>query len=162
CRMTVVAVGSITGSPGATRFVLGLAAAWPDERRRVVVEADADGGRLGAELGVGVEPGLMALALAARSPGLIGDDLVVRRAGGPGGVGACSLAAAPRGAARPGSAVAHAAASLAAVMAADPSTAWLVDGGRLSARSPTMPFARAADHVVVVSGGTFPLLQLVP
>jgi methylmalonyl-CoA mutase cobalamin-binding subunit len=25
-----------------------------------------------------------------------------------------------------------------------------------------MPFARAADHVVVVSGGSFPLLQLVP
>ena len=29
-----------------------------------MVEADPDGGRLGAELGVGVEPGLMALALA--------------------------------------------------------------------------------------------------
>ena len=66
--MTLVAVGSVAGSPGATRFALGLAAAWPDpSRQRVVVEADPDGGRLGAELGVGAEPGLMALALAARA-----------------------------------------------------------------------------------------------
>ena len=67
-RMTLVVVGSVAGSPGATRLAIGLAAAWPDAgRRRVVVEADPDGGRLGAELGVGVEPGLMALALAART-----------------------------------------------------------------------------------------------
>ena len=68
--MTLVVVGSVAGSPGATRFVLGLAASWPDPtRRRVVVEADPDGGRLGAELGIGVEPGLMALALAPAAAG---------------------------------------------------------------------------------------------
>ena len=63
--MTLLVVASVAGSPGATRLALGLAASWPDpDRRRVVVEADPDGGRLGAELGTGVEPGLMALALA--------------------------------------------------------------------------------------------------
>jgi len=91
--MTVVAVGSVSGSPGATRFVLGLAAAWPDPARaRVVVEADPDGGRLGAELGVGVEPGLMALALAARSGGLSATDLVT---GGAATVGDWSVIPAP-------------------------------------------------------------------
>ena len=82
--MTIVAVGSVTGAPGATRFLLGLAAVWPEaDRLRVVVEADPDGGRLGAELGVGVEPGLMALALAARNAGLTATDLVERGAARP-------------------------------------------------------------------------------
>jgi methylmalonyl-CoA mutase cobalamin-binding subunit len=157
--MTIVAVGSVTGSPGATRFALGLAAAWPDERRRVVVEADPDGGRLGAELGVGVEPGLMALALAARGPGLTGDDLVER---GAGAVGDWFLVPAPPSGEQAASALVHAAASLAGVMAAEHDTVWVIDSGRLSTRSPAMPLARQADHVVVVSGGTFPLLQLVP
>jgi MinD-like ATPase involved in chromosome partitioning or flagellar assembly len=159
--MSIVAVGSVTGSPGATRFVLGLAASWPEPaRRRVVVEADPDGGRLGAELGVGVEPGLMALALAARGGGLTAEDLVER--------GACSVGdwyvvPAPASAEQTSSALAHAGGSLAAVTAADPGgPVWLVDAGRLSARSPAMPFARAATHVVLVTGGTFPLVQLLP
>ena len=79
--MTLIALGSVAGSPGVTRLAIGLAAAWPDpDRRRVVVEADPDGGRLGAELGVGVEPGLMALALASRTPGLTADDVLERGA----------------------------------------------------------------------------------
>jgi MinD-like ATPase involved in chromosome partitioning or flagellar assembly len=162
--MTIIAVGSVTGSPGVTRFVLGLAAAWSDPtRRRVVVEADADGGLLGAELGIGVEPGLMALALAARGGGLTADDLVER---GAGAVGDWYVVPAPPSAEQTSSALAHAAGSLAAVMQADDSNpdgpVWLVDAGRLSTRSPAMPFARAAAHVVLVTRGTFPLLQLLP
>jgi hypothetical protein len=159
--MTLIAVGSVTGSPGATRFVLGLAASWPDPaRRRVVLEADPDGGRLGAELGIGVEPGLMALALAARNGGLTADDLVER---GAGGVGDWFVVPAPPSGEQTNSALAHAAGSLAAVMAADPDgPVWMVDAGRLSTRSSAMPFARAAAHVVLVTGGTFPLLQLMP
>ena len=42
--MTTIALGSICGSPGATRLAIGLAAAWPEPRRRILVEADADGG----------------------------------------------------------------------------------------------------------------------
>jgi MinD-like ATPase involved in chromosome partitioning or flagellar assembly len=159
--VTIVAIGSVSGSPGATRFLLGLAAAWPDrERRRVVVEADADGGRLGAELGIGVEPGLMALALAARAGGLAADDLVGR---GAGAVGDWFVVPAPPSAEQSTSALVHAAGALAEIMAADPAGAlWLIDAGRLSGRSPAMPFARAADHVVVVTAGAFPALQLVP
>ena len=39
---------------------------------------------------------------------------------------------------------------------------WIVDAGRLSSRSPSLPFALAADHVLVVTAGSFPALQLVP
>ena len=41
-------------------------------------------------------------------------------------------------------------------------TVWIVDAGRLSTRSAALPFAVAADHVVVVTGGSFPSLQVVP
>jgi MinD-like ATPase involved in chromosome partitioning or flagellar assembly len=159
--MTLVVVSSVTGSPGATRFVLGVAAAWPDPtRERVVVEADPDGGRLGAELGIGIEPGLMALALAARSGGLTAADLVAR---GAAAVGDWSVVPAPASAEQTTSALVHAAATLAGIVAADADgRVWLVDAGRLSARSPALPFARLADHVVVVTAGAFPSLQLVP
>ena len=39
---------------------------------------------------------------------------------------------------------------------------WVVDAGRLSTRSPAVPFASAADAVLVVTSGSFPALQLVP
>lgn len=159
--MSIVVVGSIAGSPGATRCVLGLAAAWPQTTRpRVVVEADPDGGRLGAELGVGVEPGLMALALAARTAGLTADELVSR---GAAAVADWHVIPAPASAEQTHSALVHAASTLAGVMAGDPEgPLWLIDSGRLSTRSPAMPFATAADHVVLVSRGTFPFLQLLP
>jgi hypothetical protein len=159
--MTLVVVASVTGSPGATRFLLGVAAAWPDpSRQRVVLEADPDGGRLGAELGVGVEPGLMALALAARGGGLTAADLVTH---GAAAVGDWSVIPAPASAEQTTSALVHAAGTLAGVVTADrEARVWLVDAGRLSGRSPAMPFARLADHVVVVTAGAFPSLQLVP
>ena len=126
----------------------------------MVVEADPDGGRLGAELGVGAEPGLMALALAARGGGLTAADLVAR---GAAAVGDWSVVPAPASAEQTTSALVHAAGTLAAIVADDPTArVWLVDAGRLSGRSPALPFARLADHVVVVTAGAFPSLQLVP
>jgi hypothetical protein len=159
--MSVLAVGSVAGSPGATSLVLGLAAAWPDrDARRVVVEADPDGGRLGAELGIGVEPGLMALALAVRTARLTGAELSARAAAD---VGAWSAIPAPPSAEQTSSALVHAATPLASAMAADPDEAvWIVDAGRLSARSPALPFAKVADHTIIVSAGSFPALQLLP
>jgi hypothetical protein len=162
--VTLLVVASVAGAPGATRFALGLAASWPDTgRRRVVVEADPDGGRLGAELGTGVEPGLMALALLSRTSGLTGDDLVER---GAAPVGDWHLVPAPPSSEQTYSALVHAAGALSAVMGDDRrdpgAPVWIVDAGRLSARSPALPFAKAADHVLVVTGGSFPSLQLVP
>lgn len=157
--MTIIAVGSIAGSPGATTLAVGLAAAWPDATgERVVVEADPDGGRLGAELGIGVEPGLMALALAVRTADLDATELV-RRGAAP--VGDWHAVAAPASSEQTHSALVHAATSLAALMGHDPhGGVWIVDAGRLSSRSPALPFAKAADHTVIVSHGSFPFLQL--
>lgn len=159
--MTTIAIGSVVGAPGASRFTLGLATVWPQaERRRVVVEADPDGGRLGAELGIGVEPGLMALALASRTTALTPDDLVEQ---GAATVGDWHVIPAPASAEQTHSALVHAASALAPVLASDPfGSVWFVDAGRLSTRSPAMPLATVADHVVVVSAGTFPALQLMP
>jgi MinD-like ATPase involved in chromosome partitioning or flagellar assembly len=158
--MSVVAVASVAGSPGATSLVLGLAAAWPDrDRRRVVVEADPDGGRLGAELGIGVEPGLMALALAVRAADLTGDDVVER---GAAAVGDWHVVPAPASSEQTHSALVHAGAPLAAIVADDDATSWLLDVGRLSTRSAALPFAKVAGHTIVVTGGSFPSLQLLP
>jgi MinD-like ATPase involved in chromosome partitioning or flagellar assembly len=159
--MTLIALGSIAGSPGVTRLAIGLAASWPErDRRRVVLEADPDGGRLGAELGVGVEPGLMAVALASRTPGLTSSD-VLGRGGVP--VADWFVVPAPPSAEQAHSVLVHAGSTLARVVAGDPDdSVWIVDAGRLSAHSPAMPFAREADQVVVVTGGSFPALQLVP
>jgi MinD-like ATPase involved in chromosome partitioning or flagellar assembly len=158
--MTLIAIGSIAGSPGATRLAIGLAAAWPEpDRRRVVLEADPDGGRLGAELGVGVEPGLMAVALASRAPGLSADDVFEQ---GAASVADWFVVPAPPSAEQAHSVLAHAASTLARVLGSDRGRAvWIVDAGRLSTRSPALPFATAADHVLLVTAGTFPALQLV-
>ncbi len=159
--MTLITIGSIAGSPGVTRLAIGLAAAWPEpERRRVLLEADPDGGRLGAELGVGVEPGLMAVALASRSTRLSADEAFDQ---GAAPVADWFLVPAPPSSEQAHSVLAHAAATLARVVAGDADDAvWIVDAGRLSGRSPALPFATAADHVLLVTAGSFPALQLVP
>ena len=65
----IVVLGSVRGSPGVTSWSLLLATAWPVESgtERVVLEADAAGGVLGARYGWGVEPGLASLAAALRT-----------------------------------------------------------------------------------------------
>jgi Mrp family chromosome partitioning ATPase len=159
--MTLITIGSIAGSPGATRLAIGLAAAWPEpDRRPVVLEADPDGGRLGAELGVGVEPGLMAVALAARSPQLSAAEAFER---GAAPVADWFVVPAPPSSEQAHSVLAHAASTLARILAHDRGgPVWIVDAGRLSGRSPALPFATEADHVLVVTAGSFPALQLVP
>jgi MinD-like ATPase involved in chromosome partitioning or flagellar assembly len=64
--MTVVALGSVKGSPGVTTVVLALASVWPTERRLLVAEADPDGGVLAVRRELGLEPGLATLAAAVR------------------------------------------------------------------------------------------------
>jgi hypothetical protein len=63
--MAVVALGSVR-SCGVTTAVAALAAVWPEERRRVVVELDPAGGTLAAVSGLRVTPGLVSLATASR------------------------------------------------------------------------------------------------
>ena len=64
----IVSLCSVRGSPGVTSWSLLLAAAWPPEyaAERVVLEADCDGGVLGARYGFGVDPGAVSLIAALR------------------------------------------------------------------------------------------------
>lgn len=64
----IVTLGSVRGSPGVTSWSLLLAAAWPEIYgvERVVVEADLDGGVLGARYGLGVEPGVASFITGLR------------------------------------------------------------------------------------------------
>jgi MinD-like ATPase involved in chromosome partitioning or flagellar assembly len=66
--MALITLGSVR-SCGATTLAAGLAATWPGDRRRILVEADPAGGSLGAQAGLGPEPGLVSLAAAARRQG---------------------------------------------------------------------------------------------
>lgn len=157
--MTLIALGSVAGSPGASTLALGLAAVWPGDHA-VLVEADPDGGRLGAELGVATEPGLVAAALAARSAGCTGPDLVDQVAA-PLDDG-WSLIPGPPSPEQSSAVLSRSAPSLARVFAGAGHVAWLVDCGRLSTRSPAMPIATAAQSVVLVSHGSFASLQLMP
>lgn len=158
--MSSFVFASVAGAPGVSTLTIGAAASWPDTtRRRMVVEADPDGGRLGADLGVGTEPGLMALTVAARSRALGADDIVTN---GAARVGEWWVVPAPASAEHAHAALGQAAPSLARSIAGEPEWVWLVDAGRLSARSPAMPFAVAADLVVLVTGGSLAALQLVP
>lgn len=68
--MTVIAVGSAKGAPGASTTALALAAAWPGEVHPLVLEADAAGGDAVLRFGMRESPGLVSLAAASRRAGL--------------------------------------------------------------------------------------------
>jgi MinD-like ATPase involved in chromosome partitioning or flagellar assembly len=74
--MALVCFASFKGSPGATLTALATAAAWPLEpgRRKLLLEADADGGVLALRYQLPARPGLLSLAAAARR-GLADDQL---------------------------------------------------------------------------------------
>jgi hypothetical protein len=63
--MTLIALGSVKGSPGVTTTAMALAATWPGHRL-VLAEVDAAGGDLASRFGLPAEPGLVSLATAAR------------------------------------------------------------------------------------------------
>ncbi|GAB3734069.1 hypothetical protein [Nocardiopsis nanhaiensis] len=89
--MTVVAVCSLSGAPGATSLATAMAAAWPSGVLTVpvLVEADASGGDVAAWHGV--DPGsmgLISLAAASRSPVSVQAPVSSTKDGGRGGSGA--------------------------------------------------------------------------
>ena len=79
--MTILVVGSLHGSPGATTVAVALAGCLRDA---VVVEADCDGGVLAARFGLSREPGVVTLA-ADRDNGA-GHQLARHAQPAPGGL----------------------------------------------------------------------------
>lgn len=158
--MTTIVFGSVVGAPGASTLALGVTAAWPEsDRQRVLVEVDPDGGRLGAELGIGHEPGLMAVAVASRARRLTAADLVTEGAAQLGGYMVIPAPPSPEHCA---SALSQSGVALARTMADEPEWVWVIDAGRISPRSPAIPLAKQADQVVLASAGSLAALQVLP
>ena len=152
---------STGGSPGATSWLMLLGAAWPAEYDvdRILVEAGHDGGVLGARYPeLGVEPGVAALAAAARrrQPGELLDVAEFGRQVAD----RLWVVPAPE-TAEAASVVWGAAPAVTAAMASDPRL-WLVDGGRLGPSSPALVMSGASALSLVVSGVSQEELVRVP
>jgi hypothetical protein len=64
--LTVIALASVKGAPGVTTLSCLVGAAWPWDRRRVVVECDVAGGDLAARYQLTTRIGWSSLVAAAR------------------------------------------------------------------------------------------------
>lgn len=157
----IITVGSVHGAPGATSWTLLLAAAWRaiDDRRKIVLEADPDGGVLGVRYGVGVDPGAISLASAARrsrSAGIdvdehsrvIGPQLLLV----PGAESADRATAVWRDAITP----------TAAAIGADTRNDWFIDCGRFRPDNPCQGFVSLSAMTLIVVGGRTEELVQVP
>ena len=156
--MTVIAFGSVTGAPGVSTLVQGVATVWRDGADRVVVEADCDGGRLATSCEVGVDPGLMSIGVSARSGHVSGDDLAEAAVK----VGPWWLLPSPMSGEHTHQVITNVGDRLANAVAADRSRVWLIDTGRLSMRTPSLAFAQRADLTVLVTDGSLAGLQQLP
>ncbi|MGY4898621.1 hypothetical protein ACWEEK_23940 [Micromonospora aurantiaca (nom. illeg.)] len=142
----LVVVASVSGAPGVSTAALGLAALWPS-RPGLLVEADPCGGVVAARFGVRQEPGLAALAAAARH-------------GLPSGGPAQFVQSLPLGVhAVVGPGAAETAAGAVSVLAAQPEAVAglapvvVVDAGRLYPGSPAHGLLRRVDALVLVTAG---------
>jgi hypothetical protein len=143
----IVTLGSVRGSPGVTSWCLLLAAAWPDALggERVILEADVDGGVLGARYGLGVEPGAVSLIASLRHSG---DEVPVTEHGRVGAPGLW-LVPGPESGEQARSVWSGTAGQVAPRLAGD-ERVWIIDTGRLSASSPTIPLAEWSNIALVV------------
>lgn len=157
----IVTLSSVGGAPGVTSWALLLAAAWPSELQdeRAVLEADLDGGVLGARYEIGVEPGAAALVSGARRADTGGVELSLcgRRVADD-----VWLVPGPESAeqARPLWSSRGAAESVADALAKDDRT-WIVDAGRAGPASVLAPlFERATISLVFSRSEREALVQL--
>ena len=121
-----------------TSWSMLLAAAWPGTGlERVVLEADPDGGVIGARYGFGVEPGAISLAASLRRVEVSAVDV-----GEHGRAIASNVVVVP-GPETPERSTAvwrDAATPVASALAADRDRAWFVDAGRLRPGAPSEAF----------------------
>ena len=144
--MSLILVGGGKQAPGATTTAIGLGAVWPSERR-LVVEADPDGGVLAARFGLSYEPGLVSLAAATRRE-LSEADLAAHTQDLEGGLGVVCAPSAPD---QMHAALEVSVGALAARLASLGEVGVFVDVGRAwPAASVVRPLVEAADAVIVV------------
>ena len=148
----IVALGSVRGAPGVTSWTMLLATAWAAstaDRCRVVLEADPDGGVLGARYGVGVDPGAITFAASLRrgagpvleiaEHGRVVDKNIVLIPGAESADRATSMWR-------------EAAQTTATAIAADTVSDWFIDCGRFRPLSPSLAFSESATLTVLVVG----------
>jgi MinD superfamily P-loop ATPase len=147
--MSLVALCSAKGSPGATTAALALASSDHLQGRALVAELDPDGGDLSSRLGLPSEPGLASLAAAGRHE--LRAELLdghLQRAGD------VDLLLAPAGASAARAALSVLDGALVQVLRAMPERVVICDLGRLGSGSPVGELAAAADLVLVVTRPT--------
>jgi MinD-like ATPase involved in chromosome partitioning or flagellar assembly len=145
--MSLLAIASPKGAPGATTAAVALGAVWP--RRALVVECDPAGGDLAARFHLPPEPGLLSLGVVARRGQLAGEDVWAHVQQLPRGLEVLIGLRAPeqaRGLGRLWSLLPAALAELDADV--------LVDCGRLAAGSPVEDLIRRADLALLVARPT--------
>lgn len=145
--MSVLSLVSAHGSPGVTTTALALAATWPQHRRCIVVEADMSGGVIAARFGLADRPGLVSLSAAGRRGGL-GDDLVWEHTQNlPGGL---PVLVGPPSPDESQVVLRDITEQLLGWATARSDLDVIVDGGRISTRSPSsMPLLKAGPVMVV-------------
>ncbi len=144
--MTVIAVGTVCGSAGASTLALDIARRCGEGS--LLIEVDPDGGSLAARLDLTIRPGLTELAGAARM-GIEFDD--VWRYAQASSCGVAVVVAHP--AAEQTSAALRAAARhiCDAIASPDATLTVVLDVGRLRPGSPALGVASCADYTIIVS-----------
>lgn len=152
--MTIWAVASLRGSPGATTLAMGLGAAWPSTtgRPRVVIEADPLGGVLAARYEeLRADRTIADAAVALRREFDLPRLLEVARPVW----GGLPVVPAHPSAAQTSAVLAHAAERMALGLSSTTELDAVVDVGRLTAGSPALPLARRAVATLLVSRTRF-------
>jgi hypothetical protein len=148
----LIVIGSQKSSPGSTTLALALAGFWPTSAPTVVVEADPAGGDIKSWQRLPGEPGLGALATAARhstDPAAVLEHASTL----PGGLHAVT---APEGPDQASAAVRLLARDGSGLLRAlsESSTVTVVDAGRLDPTSPAMELLAYADLILVLARPT--------
>lgn len=145
----IVSIASRKASPGVTTLTTMLAASWPTEVNRLILEADPSGGTLAARWSpaheISWDPGLVAMASAR---GLDNEETVFSMTQGL--TGALRIAAAPPSPAQVSAALSSMGEQAAADLAGLDDVHVFADLGRLTSASPAMPIARRSALVVLM------------
>ncbi|MGI9614598.1 MAG: hypothetical protein ACR2QO_16930 [Acidimicrobiales bacterium] len=147
--MSLVCFASFKGSPGTTITALAAAATWPTSgnRRKLLLEADADGGTLALRYRLPTKPGLLSLAAATRH-GLTPEQLWDHAQSLPGGL---PVVLGPEGPEQATEVLRSNGRELGQWLRSLPGVDVIADVGRLSLGSAAFELARSADAVLAVA-----------
>lgn len=155
--MALICFTSQKGAPGVTLAALSVAAAWPTDhgRHKLYLEADASGGTLALRYGLGLEPGLVTLAVAARRH-LDPDALWDHAQELPGGL---PVVVGPDNPDRAASVLASSSDAIGRWLGDQPNLDVIVDIGRIGPDAPASDLVHHADLAVMVARPTVEQLQ---